>query len=144
MTATQANTPSSVISEAQLQQMAAEIREEIPEAEVRLFGSHARGEASSSSDVDLMITVSDEWYAKHNRFELLGQIWNKLARHRVPVDLLLYPRSKVEERRHWLSHVIAQAYREGRVLDGPLLSSGHASGRQARSQSRTAAGGGGG
>ncbi len=107
MTAIQANTPSSVISEAQLQQMAAEIREEIPEAEVRLFGSHARGEARSSSDVDL-------------RFELLGQLWNKLARHRVPVDLLLYPRSKVEERRHWLSHVIAQAYREGRVLDGPL------------------------
>jgi hypothetical protein len=35
MTATQANTPSSVISEAQLQQMAAEIRQEIPEAEVR-------------------------------------------------------------------------------------------------------------
>jgi predicted nucleotidyltransferase len=128
MTATQASTPSSVISEAQLQQMAAEIREEIPEAEVRLYsygeafgyGSHARGEARSSSDVDLMITVSDEWYAKHNRFELLGQLWNKLARHRVPVDLLLYPRSKVEERRHWLSHVIAQAYREGRVLDGPL------------------------
>ena len=120
MTAIQANTPSSVISEAQLQQMAAEIREEIPEAEVRLFGSHARGEARCSSDVDLMITVSDEWYAKHNRFELLGQLWNKLARHRVPVDLLLYPRSKVEERRHWLSHVIAQAYREGRVLDAPL------------------------
>ena len=120
MTAIQANTPSSVISEAQLQQMAAEIREEIPEAEGCLFGSQARGEARCSSDVDLMITVSDEWYAKHNRFELLGQLWNKLARHRVPVDLLLYPRSKVEERRHWLSHVIAQAHREGRVLDGPL------------------------
>lgn len=112
-------TPFGTVNEALLRQMAAEIREEIPEAEVRLFGSHARGDARPSSDVDLMITVSDDWYAHHNRFEVLGQLWNKLARHRVPVDLLLYPHSKVEERRHWLSHVIAQAYREGKVLDGP-------------------------
>jgi len=27
----------------------------------------------------------------------------------APIDLLLYPRSKVEERRHWHSHVIARA-----------------------------------
>lgn len=111
--------PRATVSEDQLRQMAAEIRAEIPEAEVRLFGSHARGDARPSSDVDLMITVSDDWYATHNWFEVLGQLWNKLAHHRVPVDLLLYPRSKVEERRLWLSHVIAQAHREGRVLDGP-------------------------
>ena len=112
-------TPLNRINETLLRQMAAEIREEIPEAEVRLFGSHARGDARATSDVDLMITVSDGWYATHNRFEVLGDLLNKLARHRVPVDLLLYPRSKVEERRHWLSHVIALAHREGRVLDGP-------------------------
>ncbi|MFZ9753586.1 MAG: nucleotidyltransferase domain-containing protein [Cyanobium sp.] len=111
-------TPQTLVDEALLRQMAAEIREEIPGAEVRLFGSWARGDAGASSDVDLMITVSDDWYATHNRFEVLGDLWNKLARHRVPLDLLLYPRSKVEERRHWLSHVIAQAHREGRVLAG--------------------------
>ena len=120
MEAAMTTTPLGTVNEALLRQMAAEIREEIPGAEVRLFGSHARGDARPSSDVDLMITVSDDWYSSHNRFEVLGQLWNKLARHRVPVDLLLYPRSKVEERRHWLSHVIAQAHREGRVLDGPL------------------------
>jgi len=114
---TSPTTPATV-NEALLQQMAAEIREEIPEAEVRLFGSYPRGDAGPSSDVDLMITVSDDWSATHNRFEVPGRLWNKLARHRVPVDLLLYPRSKVQERRHWLSHVIAQAYREGKVLDG--------------------------
>ena len=75
-----------VIGEEQLRAMAAAIHEEIPDAEVRLFGSHARGDARTSSDVDLMITVSDAWYAKHNRFEVLGLLWNKLARHRVPLD----------------------------------------------------------
>ena len=111
-------TPSTTISEAQLQQMAVEIHQEIPGAEVRLFGSYARGDARPSSDVDLMIIVTDEWYAQHNWFQTLGLLWRKLAHHRVPIDLLLYPRSKVEERRHWLSHVIALAHREGRVLDG--------------------------
>jgi len=118
MTTTPRATPTGTVNEAVLQQMAAEIHQEIPEAEVRLCGSHARGEARPSSDVDLMIIVKDAWYAKHNWFETLGLLWRKLAHHRVPIDLLLYPRSKVEERRHWLSHVIARAYREGRVLHG--------------------------
>jgi len=118
MTTTPSATPTGTVNEAQLQQMAAEILQEIPGAEVRLFGSHARGDARPSSDVDLMIIVTDAWYAQHNWFETLGLLWRKLAHHRVPIDLLLYPRSKVEERRHWLSHVIARAYREGRVLHG--------------------------
>lgn len=62
-------TPDSVISEPLLQQMAAEIQQEIPGAEVRLFGSHARGEATADPDVDLMIIVTDAWYATHNWFE---------------------------------------------------------------------------
>ncbi len=111
-------TTSVVIGESQLQQMAAEIRGLIPAAEVRLFGSRARGDARPDSDVDLMITVDDDWYGGHNRFDTLGILWNRLAHHRVPVDLLLYPRSTVEERRQWSSHVIAIAYREGRVLCG--------------------------
>ncbi|MFN9631652.1 MAG: nucleotidyltransferase domain-containing protein, partial [Cyanobacteriota bacterium] len=118
MTTTPRATATAAVNEALLRQMAAEIREEIPNAEVRLFGSHARGDARPSSDVDLMIIVTDEWYAQHNWFETLGLLWRKLAHHRVPIDLLLYPRSKVEERRHWLSHVIALAHREGRILDG--------------------------
>jgi hypothetical protein len=35
----------------------------------------------AQSDVDIMTTISDDWYANHNRFE---------------------------ERRHWLSHEIGQ------------------------------------
>jgi len=111
-------TPSAAISEALLQQMAAEIQQEIPGADVILFGSHARGEAGPESDLDLLITANDGWLAQHSRFETLGRVWRKLAHHRIPIDLLLYSRSQVEERRHWLSHVIARAYREGRVLHG--------------------------
>lgn len=42
--------------EQRLSGMAAAIRQLIPAAEVRLFGSRARGEAAPDSDVDLLIT----------------------------------------------------------------------------------------
>jgi len=106
------------IGEEQLRAMAAAIRAEIPEAEVRLFGSRARGEARPDSDVDLLITAPDAWLAQQDRWALLGRLWNRLSDHNVPVDLLLYSRSQVEERSGWRSHVIARACREGRLLDG--------------------------
>ncbi|MFQ6538880.1 MULTISPECIES: nucleotidyltransferase domain-containing protein [Aphanothece] len=40
--------------------IAAEIRKQIPDCEVRLFGSHARGTARADSDADLLITVPDD------------------------------------------------------------------------------------
>ncbi|MFN6338082.1 MAG: nucleotidyltransferase domain-containing protein, partial [Cyanobacteriota bacterium] len=39
--------------------MAAAIRQLLPEAEIRLFGSRARGEANPASDIDLLITAPD-------------------------------------------------------------------------------------
>lgn len=55
-----------------------------------------------------------------NRFEVLNQLWGLLARADVSLDLLLYSRQECEGRRHWRSHVIGRAYREGRLLDGAL------------------------
>jgi predicted nucleotidyltransferase len=84
-------TPFESVSKALLRQMAAEIRKEIPEAEVRLFGSHARGEARSDSDIDLLITVTDDWLSHHNRFEVLDRLRWRLSQPLRPVDLLCFP-----------------------------------------------------
>ena len=107
-------------SDSLLRQMAAEIREEIPEAEVRLFGSHARGDARPESDIDLLITVPDDWLAQHNRLEVLDCLRWRLSDPSRPVDLLLFSRTQVEQRQALHSSVVHQAHREGRVLDGPL------------------------
>lgn len=104
--------------EDRLAAMAREIQAVIPGAEVRLFGSWARGTARPDSDIDLLITVTDDWLAGHDRRQVLGSIWRKLAHHRVAVDLLLYSQSQVAEKRNLRSHVIGHAYREGRFLDG--------------------------
>lgn len=33
------------------------------------------------------------------------------------IELLLYSQSECDERRHWRSHGIGRAYREGRLID---------------------------
>ena len=106
-----------MVNEALLRQMAAVIREEIPEAEVRLFGSHARGDARPSSDIDLLITVTDDWLAQHNRFEVLDRLRWRLSQPSRPVDLLLFSRSQVEQRQQLHSSVVHQAYTQGLLLD---------------------------
>ena len=54
--------------------MAAAIRTEISGAEVRLFGSRARGEARPDSDVDLLITAPDAWLAQQDRWDVLDRL----------------------------------------------------------------------
>jgi predicted nucleotidyltransferase len=47
--------------------IAASIAAAIPEAQVRLFGSRAKGTARPDSDVNLLITVLDHWLAERDR-----------------------------------------------------------------------------
>jgi len=102
----------------QLRQIAAEICQEIPGAEVRLFGSRARGEAAAVSDLDLLITVSDHWLAHHDRWAVLDRLRWRISQPGCPVDLLLFSQSQVEQRRQLRSNVVHQAYAEGVRLDG--------------------------
>ena len=106
-----------VVDEPLLRTIAAEIQAAIPGSAVRLFGSRARGTERPDSDLDLLITVPDEWLANHSRFEETDALGWKLAHHRLPIELLLYSASEVEERRHGHQNVIAEAFRYGRRLD---------------------------
>ena len=101
-----------------IQAMADEICASIPGAEVRLFGSRALGTAREDSDVDLLITAPDQWCRDHDRFMATSQLWRRLARHHLPIDLLLYSRSEVAERVHLESSVTRQAYSNGITLHG--------------------------
>ena len=118
MTTTSHATTQALVSESQLQQIAAEIHQEIPGSEVRLFGSCARGEARPDSDIDLLITVPDDWLAQHNRFEVLDRLRWRLSDPRRPVDLLLFSRTQVAQRQALHSSVVHQAYTHGWRLDG--------------------------
>jgi predicted nucleotidyltransferase len=98
--------------------IASGIAASIPEAQVRLFGSRARGTARPDSDVDLLITVPDQWLAGHDRVRVLGDLWRQYSSHRLPLDLLLYTESEVSQRQQYRSAVTTQAYQEGILLHG--------------------------
>ena len=107
-----------VIDEAGLRAMAAVICGEIPGAEVRLFGSRARGDARPDSDVDLLITAPDAWMAQQDRWTVLDHLRWQLSGPDLPVDLLLVSQSQAWQRRDFRSDVVHSAYTQGVRLDG--------------------------
>lgn len=90
----------------------------IPEAQVRLFGSRAKGTARPDSDVDLFITVPDQWLDGHDRIRILGELWRRFSSHQLSLDLLLYSETEVNQRKQYRSSVTTQAYWEGILLHG--------------------------
>lgn len=113
-----------MVDEPLLRTIAAKIQAAITGAEVCLYscgeacgyGSRARGNERPDSDLDLLVTVPDEWLASHSRFEETDALGWKLAHHRIPIDLLLYSHQEVRERRQHRQHVVVEAYRHGQEL----------------------------
>lgn len=106
--------------EERLTGMAAAIRQLIPAAEVRLFGSRARGEAGPDSDVDLLITAPDAWLASHDRFSLLADLWGAVAQPDLSVDLVLHSSSEAARRAQQAGSLVQEAIRDGVLLNGHL------------------------
>ncbi len=117
MTAAPSNA-SAITVDSRISAIASGIALAIPEAQVRLFGSRARGTARPDSDVDLLITVPDQWLAGRDRVRVLGALWRQHSSHRLPLDLLLYSESEVSQRQQYRSAVTTQAYQEGILLHG--------------------------
>ncbi len=98
--------------------MVAGIRQLIPAADVRLFGSRARGDGRADSDVDLLITVPDAWLEQRDRFALLADLWGAVAQPDLSVDLVLHSNSEVARRAKEPGSLVYEALREGVLLDG--------------------------
>ena len=83
--------------------------------QIILFGSHARGHASTDSDIDLLI-ITSKGFSGSQRWKMMQSIRKSIARIRCPKDILLYSRDEVERWRTSLNHVVATALREGKIL----------------------------
>jgi len=80
---------------------------------IYLFGSRARGEAGPDSDFDFLVVVPDtmpraDWYPK--------KIFRLLADVDAPVDVVVWPRRRFEERLHLKASLPATVVREGTLL----------------------------
>jgi predicted nucleotidyltransferase len=80
---------------------------------IYLFGSHARGEAGSDSDYDLLVVVPTTDLPAHRRDQLAYRVLKGIG---VAKDILVWTRDEFESGSTVASSLPATVLREGRLL----------------------------
>jgi uncharacterized protein len=83
--------------------------------QVILFGSHAYGEPTEDSDIDLLVIVSDSDETRHHRASnAYDALWGMTA----PTEILVLTRQEVERSSTVIASLAYQAIHKGKVLYG--------------------------
>jgi Nucleotidyltransferase domain. len=85
-----------------------------PDAEVILFGSHARGEANQHSDVDFLVVEPEV----ANEAEEAVRLHRTLRDLRLPADVIVVSREYADRWREVRGGLVHAAMSQGRVLVG--------------------------
>jgi predicted nucleotidyltransferase len=85
-----------------------------PDAQIVLFGSHARGDAGPESDLDFLV-IEAKVQSRHQESLRLRRT---LRGMNVPADVIVVTSEQVEEWRDVQGTLIHEALQEGRVLAG--------------------------
>lgn len=101
-----------MLSEHALMEAARLLGEAAKPARVILFGSYARGDATSGSDADFLV-IEPEVSDPGGEMVRLNRVLRPLG---IAADVLVYSESEAEKRRDWCSSAVYWALREGRVL----------------------------
>jgi uncharacterized protein len=89
------------------------IAAELHPEKIILFGSHARGEATPDSDYDLFVIVPYDG----DRHVLGARARDAVRASRVPLDIIVYPRSYLEQRlRDDDSLLLDDIFHDGKVV----------------------------
>lgn len=103
-----------VLLEETLQEIIRRIVQVAQPDKIILFGSAARGEMGSNSDVDLLVIKRGEFH----QGRLTGEIYMNLFGVGQAVDVIVVTPEEVERYRHTHCLVIKPALQEGRVVYG--------------------------
>ena len=90
------------------------LAEAAPNAKVVLFGSRARGEGRSNSDLDLLV-IEPELKSRRAEFVRLRQALGDLG---VPIDLIVLSAEYADQRAEVRGSMVNEALQRGRVLAG--------------------------
>lgn len=97
---------------AAIEEMVRIIVEKFDPDQIILFGSHARGNAGTDSDVDLLVVMDFEGSKREKQVQI------RVALHEVPVpmDIIVASPAEIEKYRDIVGTVIRPALREGITL----------------------------
>lgn len=104
-----------MISDGQIREAVAILVREAQPEKIILFGSYARGEATASSDLDLLVVEKE---VAHQQAEM-ARLRRALSPLRIPVDILVADVSRLSS--SWANFpgsYLYDALREGEVLYG--------------------------
>ena len=83
-----------------------------PGARIILFGSHARGEATAQSDLDILVIEPEVESATKESVRLR----RSLSDLRIPADIVVVDEDRARRRAKVAGTMVERALREGRVL----------------------------
>jgi len=101
-----------IVDEALLAEVVRRLVEAVDPDKIILFGSRARGDARSDSDIDLLLIKASNEPA-HRRD---ARAYRAVGAIGVPKDLLWYTPEEIADWSPVKQHVVGHAMREGRVL----------------------------
>ena len=88
------------------------VNELLPDCSIVLFGSRARLDFTEDSDYDLMIITENAYESKELRL-LKALIRRKLARNRIPADIIIQSKAELEINKNITGHIVRQVLKEG-------------------------------
>jgi predicted nucleotidyltransferase len=103
-----------VVDEALIAEVGRRLAAVAPDAQVILFGSHARGEANLHSDLDFLVVEPEV----DNEAEESVRLHRTLRDLRVPADVIVVSREYADRWRKVRGGLIHAALSQGRVLAG--------------------------
>lgn len=95
-----------------IEKMTQRIVERFHPQRIILFGSHARGEEKSGSDIDLLIIAPSD----KPRWQRTVPVYRELAGFGIPKDIVWWTPEEIAEWKNLNAHFISTAIREGKVL----------------------------
>lgn len=95
-----------------LDEMVQRIVERFHPVRIILFGSHAKGEAGSDSDLDLLVVMPFQG----SRRSKANEIDLALADRIVPIDVIVVTPEQFERQKDVMGSIIGEAVREGKIV----------------------------
>lgn len=105
-------TTAETVLQTKLGEMVRRIVERFDPERIILFGSHARGEATEDSDVDLLVVLKDIASKRDKAIEIRGALFGL----GVAKDVVVVGAEELERKRDLVGTIVYPALREGRLL----------------------------